>query len=185
MSSSSSAIATLNGPAEPSADTIRKMLYDAWAASGNTESIMFVSEGGVNDSTDPLTTNDLKMLEADGRAYVRVYDGDHNGISSSNWLSYYEEMVYVDIYGRWSPTYVESDLRKLLLKIMHVIDDIILRKRRGPYLKASDGLNSGIISIHNRTIDWVRVAEDESVQKTVSYHGVILARRQRSITTSS
>lgn len=177
---SSSSILDLDGPREPPCDTIRKLIYDAWLAKYPADTdIIIITENGKNDSNMPLSANDLKLLETVNTSYVRIYDVASSVIEQSNNMTYFSYDVYVDIFEMSTPAISAATNRSLLIR--EVIDDIVMRRRIGPYYKASDGLNSGMTDIANRVIEWQRVPSDNEDIKSDSYHGIIECRYQRSI----
>lgn len=182
----SSVIIDLDGPREPPADTIRKLIYDAWQARyPDDNNIMIITENGKNDSNTPLSANDLKLLETVNTAYVRVYDVASSVIEQSNYMTYFSYDVYVDIFEMSTPAIsAANNAQNRALMIRDVIDDIVMRRRIGPYYKASDNLNSGMTDIANRVIEWQRMSTSDEHKdniKTESYHGIIECRFQRSV----
>lgn len=177
-----SSILDLDGPREPPCDTIRKLIYDAWHAKYPADTdIMIITENGKNDSNTPLSANDLKLLETVNTSYVRIYDVASSVIEQSNYMTYFSYDVYVDIFEMSTPATATSNAINRSLMIRDVIDDIVMRRRIGPYYKASDNRNSGMTDIANRVIEWQRVPSDNEDIKSDSYHGIIECRYQRSV----
>lgn len=172
-----SVIIDLDGPREPPADTIRKLIYDAWLEKYPADTdIIIATENGSNASNSPLTANDLKLIQTANTAYVRIHDVASRIITQSNYMSYFAYDVYVDIFSMSAPAISTTDATDRALMIRDVIDDIVMRRKIGPYYKASDGLNSGMTDIANRAIEWQRMSGSNYVDdkdiKTESYHGI-------------
>ena len=188
--STTSNIIGLQGTPEPPADTIRKLIHDAWqtiqSADNTVPDIQIISQGGVNHTNTPVTQGDAADIsQQQGGTYCVITDGRREAAGDTNDSSYYAQEVIIHVYGDWPPAVQgATDSAALARRLIAVIDDAILIHRTGPYPKSSDGLNSGISHIRDRTIEWepVPVATDTADVRTVMWEGAIYVMYQRAAT---
>ena len=122
-----------------------------------------------------LTTTDLQLLERDAEVSVVVHAGEKTEITGSADVTYNEQTVYIDVKAASG-----GDTRQhRIIQIADLIEDAIFGAARGPFLKSSDGQNSGILTLARRSVDWIPVNEPQADGKTESMHGEIKVRTQR------
>ena len=110
MSTTSSNIIGLQGDAEPPADTIRKLIHDAWqtiqTADDTTPDIQIISQGGVNQTNTPVTQGDAADIsQQQGGTYCVITDGRRESAGDANDSSYYAQEVILHVYGDWPRPY--------------------------------------------------------------------------------